>query len=313
MARKTQAEYVAQIQALHEGRIEVLGDYINNCTKIRHRCTVDGYEWDIRPAALISNGQGCPVCSGYNKTHSKYCEQIQELHEGRIEVIGTYSSALVNTLHRCTIDGHEWSPTPTDMLRGRGCPVCAIRKSTESAGKIRRRKSTEEERQKARDMRSSGMSWQQIADALDRPPSAIRSWCNPEVAERNRIRSNQWFENNRERHYQSIKRYRDFEHGRANKNSSSAHRRAWKLEWYTHCPDDIAAMQAIYLECERITRETGIEHHVDHIWPLSLGGPHLPFNLQIITAEENLKKNASFSEADQAKYVQAINDLFNNH
>ena len=36
---------------------------------------------------------------------------------------------------------------------------------------------------------------------------------------------------------------------------------------------------------------TGIEHHVDHMWPLSKGGPHWSGNLQILTSTENLSKS----------------------
>lgn len=46
----------------------------------------------------------------------------------------------------------------------------------------------------------------------------------------------------------------------------------------------------IYEKCQRITKQTGIPHHVDHIIPLALGGLHHPSNLQILTAEANLKK-----------------------
>ena len=35
--------------------------------------------------------------------------------------------------------------------------------------------------------------------------------------------------------------------------------------------------------------ETGIKHEVDHIWPLSKGGPHLPWNLQVLTKEDGTK------------------------
>lgn len=46
----------------------------------------------------------------------------------------------------------------------------------------------------------------------------------------------------------------------------------------------------IYSKSKRLSKETGIQHHVDHIQPLSKGGRHHPSNLQILTAEENLKK-----------------------
>ena len=47
-----------------------------------------------------------------------------------------------------------------------------------------------------------------------------------------------------------------------------------------------------YEDARRLTEETGIAHEVDHIWPLSKGGPHLPWNLQVLTKERNRIKGA---------------------
>jgi len=57
--------------------------------------------------------------------------------------------------------------------------------------------------------------------------------------------------------------------------------------------DQIKQMQDIYIECDRKTKETGIKHHVDHIEPLQgedISGLHVPWNLQIITAAQNMTK-----------------------
>ena len=55
-------------------------------------------------------------------------------------------------------------------------------------------------------------------------------------------------------------------------------------------PEEHQRILAIYKECARITEETGILHHVDHIHPISKGGKHHPDNLQILTATENIRK-----------------------
>lgn len=56
-------------------------------------------------------------------------------------------------------------------------------------------------------------------------------------------------------------------------------------------PDaDRKKVRAFYLEAERLTRETGIPHQVDHIIPIAKGGLHHHDNLQVLTREENARK-----------------------
>lgn len=76
----------------------------------------------------------------------------------------------------------------------------------------------------------------------------------------------------------------------------AAKRRAAKLErsptWADH-----EAITEIYARARRLTAETGVEHHVDHFYPLQgkkVSGLHVAGNLQVIPAAHNLRKGNRF-------------------
>lgn len=57
------------------------------------------------------------------------------------------------------------------------------------------------------------------------------------------------------------------------------------------------AIKAIYREAARLSSETGVEHHVDHIIPLQgelVSGLHVESNLQILPWHENVTKGNRF-------------------
>lgn len=56
---------------------------------------------------------------------------------------------------------------------------------------------------------------------------------------------------------------------------------------------NLEKIKGFYFESRRLTAETGIPHHVDHIYPLNgetVSGLHNEFNLRVVTAFENQSK-----------------------
>jgi hypothetical protein len=82
----------------------------------------------------------------------------------------------------------------------------------------------------------------------------------------------------------------------ARNNAKNAKYRALKKmatpEWLNK--SHYEEMEIFYIKAKELELITKIKYHVDHIVPLSncnVCGLHVPWNLQVITAEENMKKN----------------------
>lgn len=86
-------------------------------------------------------------------------------------------------------------------------------------------------------------------------------------------------------------------------NANTAKRRAAKInatpKWLTK--EDYNQIQSFYTKAQQLTLSTGIQHQVDHIYPLqgkTVSGLHVPSNLQVLTATDNIGKSNKFLDLD---------------
>lgn len=128
--RKTHEQFIKEISQINP-KIEILGKYINNNTKIKCRCIIDFYEWEATPHNLLQH-IGCPTCGGTKKkTHEEFCDELYNVNNN-IELLNTYIDSKHKIKCRCLIDGYIWNSLPENLLKGHGCPKCSLRVSSES-------------------------------------------------------------------------------------------------------------------------------------------------------------------------------------
>ena len=124
MRKKTHEKFIEEMKNKNPN-IEILGTYVGAQTKIKCKCLIDGYIWDVKPANLLS-GRGCPKCKAnkLKKTHKEFIEELKAKNPN-IDILGEYINNKTKIKCKCLIDGHIWEPTPETILRGQGCPKCA--------------------------------------------------------------------------------------------------------------------------------------------------------------------------------------------
>lgn len=120
--KKSHEEYVSELKNINNLIIPI-DMYKNADTKIKHKCLVCEYEWDIAPATILK-GHGCPFCSGNKKkTHDEYVYELSMLNPD-IVVNGIYVNSATEIEHMCIKCGCVWSAKPNNILNGKGCPGC---------------------------------------------------------------------------------------------------------------------------------------------------------------------------------------------
>ena len=104
--KKTQDEFIKEI-SIKNPKIEVLGKYVNNHTKILCRCREFGHEWKPIPTDIL-RGQGCPYCAGnIKKSHEDFVKEIKGINPN-IEILSKYVNVKEKIDCKCKICDYTW-------------------------------------------------------------------------------------------------------------------------------------------------------------------------------------------------------------
>lgn len=113
----------------------------------------------------------------------------------------------------------------------------------------------------------------------------------------------------------SVKRYNRSDKRRAAIHSYSVRRR--EMQTLATPPwSPLHAIAAVYSEAERLTLESGIKHEVHHIMPIMefeglFVGLHVPWNLEILTAEEHIQAHIELRQAYHSDNLRAKKNASN--
>lgn len=114
---------------------------------------------------------------------------------------------------------------------------------------------------------------------------------NDEQKLKRKLANKRWHEANpdKDKQYAKSKRLRGM--FRTPKLRARSAKRRILAKYAIHPEHDAALEAALFLECQRLSNETGLIHELDHIIPLSKGGFHHHLNLQPLPRKLNKHKH----------------------
>ena len=125
--KKTNEEYMKEL-SIKNPNLEMISEYINSKAKITYRCKTHNIEFNMLPHNALK-GQGCPKCKYEKmqvakfKSHEQYVSELHDINPNVIP-LEKYIKAKTPIKHKCLIHNYIWDVQPSNLLQGRGCPLC---------------------------------------------------------------------------------------------------------------------------------------------------------------------------------------------
>lgn len=121
---------------LKDSNIEPLEKYINNSTKLKHKCKICGYEWSRVPILDYQlDGFTCPLCSLIRESNNRRLN-VDDINEILIKENKTFICINRDNLDvptfECKLCGHKWKHDIKHQYLIKGnCPSCNLTKGEE--------------------------------------------------------------------------------------------------------------------------------------------------------------------------------------
>ena len=129
--RKTQAEFLKEVEEIFGDEYIVLGEYINNKTPIKIKHTKCNNEFDKIPKDMIGKHSGCPYCNG-NKNKLYNEKWVKNNTNYPYEYISGYTKMSEKCKFYCHNCGEYFFQSPKRLLIQKiyGCGCCPTKRKT---------------------------------------------------------------------------------------------------------------------------------------------------------------------------------------
>ncbi len=134
-SRVSDKDWDSRIQSARAKWVDGTPETLDDNSKIAE-CLECGERWKVSPRRLYK-GSGHPHCPNRKKT-PLIGQEIwnQRALDAGIVWLEPPTNTKFKTPAKCLKCGHSWSPTPSNVFGGSGCPECAKRNRSKSVSKV---------------------------------------------------------------------------------------------------------------------------------------------------------------------------------
>lgn len=126
-ASKNTDTFKKEVYNICKEEYSVLGEYVNNSTKIEMKHNTCGHIYKVRPNDF-QQGYRCPICShrSYKKTTKEFKKEVFDLVGKEYKVVSEYKTCDTKIRMEHVKCGNIYEVRPTDFIKkyGNRCPFC---------------------------------------------------------------------------------------------------------------------------------------------------------------------------------------------